>query len=460
MTGRTIISAIVTLLWLLIFLSGPATASTDPDSNAVALFAARDEGPSIPSPVSSQSLMPRTGGISTVGFFEQDRLVGAFFGLKQGLSDAGVDYTISYRSDIISNISGGIRDGNNYIYQFDYSATVNLQQWTGWQGATLYVQGLSNNGNSIKEFSGDAQGPSNLEAFHTTKLYQAWIEQKLLGGDLSLRAGLYDLNSEFYVTNGAGLFLNSSFGVGIDLAQSGIGGPSIFPNTSLALRIKVSLTPAFTLQAAIIDGAPGLPGEPSATGFSISRHDGALLIGEAGYSFDPSSVAAQTTVTVGAWRYTSSFIDLTGTDDARNPPMRTDNAGVYVSASRQIYASATSTTEGLAAFVRYGMANGSINTFSHNFSCGLVYTGLIPGRESDVCGVALTRAQTGSAYRFAAVAAGDPIPGTESTIEATYRLIPAAWCALQFDVQQIINPGTSGTLADATVAGMRLELQF
>jgi porin len=449
----------ITLLCLLSSLNGLALASGT-DSTGMVILASNDQNmPSITA-ASTQSNLPQAPAEASVSFFDQDRLVGGFSGLKQSLSAAGIDYSFSYRSDNLSNISGGNSSGHSYIYQFDYAATINLDRSFGWTGATADVQGLSNNGTSIKQFSGDAQGPSNLEAFHTTKLYQAWVEQKFFNGDASLRVGLYDLNSEFYVTNGSGLFLNSSFGVGIDLAQSGAAGPSIFPNTSFAVRAKAQISPALSLQAAVIDGIPGAPGEPTATGFSISRQDGALLITEAGYAFEPSSIVGQTNINVGIWRYTSSFADLTQTDADGNSVLRSDNAGVYVSASRQIYTSSVNSSEGLVAFIRYGRANGAINPFSHNLACGLVYTGLIPGRESDVCGAAFTRAQTSDAYQAAAAATGDPLPGTESTIEVSYRLNPAAWCALQFDLQHIMNPGTTGTLPDATIGGMRLELQF
>ena len=70
------------------------------------------------------------------------------------------------------------------------------------------------------------------------KLYEAWFEQTLFDDRLSFKAGLYDLNTEFDVVETAGLFINSSHGIGPDFSQSGVNGPSIFPTTSLGIRVK------------------------------------------------------------------------------------------------------------------------------------------------------------------------------------------------------------------------------
>ena len=56
---------------------------------------------------------------------------------------------------------------------------------------------------------------------------------------VSLLGGIYDLNSEFDRLQAAGLFLNSSFGVTPEIAQSGETGPSIFPRTAAGLRLSV-----------------------------------------------------------------------------------------------------------------------------------------------------------------------------------------------------------------------------
>ena len=62
--------------------------------------------------------------------------------------------------------------------------------------------------------------------------------------------GRYDLNSEFYRLQSASLFLNSSFGIGPEFSQSGLEGPSIFPNTSVGARFAIKPIEEIVLRTA------------------------------------------------------------------------------------------------------------------------------------------------------------------------------------------------------------------
>ena len=79
---------------------------------------------------------------------------------------------------------------------------------------------------------------NNIEVAETRfKVYEAWIEQGFGDGRVSLRAGLYDLNSEFYTNDAAGALIAPPFGIGSELSATGPNGPSIFPSTALAVRL-------------------------------------------------------------------------------------------------------------------------------------------------------------------------------------------------------------------------------
>jgi len=72
----------------------------------------------------------------------------------------------------------------------------------------------------------------------------------------------------------AGLFINSSFGIGPDYAQSGQNGPSIYPFTSVALRLAYQQTDNYYLQAAVFDGVSGDPDDSKGTHIRCSGGDG------------------------------------------------------------------------------------------------------------------------------------------------------------------------------------------
>src|SRR5207244_167478 len=146
--------------------------------------------------------------------------------------------------------------------------------------------GLAIHGGHPSGLVGDAQGVSNLEARASWQLYEAWFQQNLLENRLSVLVGRYDLNSEFYRLQSATLFLNSSFGVGPEFSQSGRGGPSIFPDTSVGVRLAFKPTRDVVFRAAVLDGAP--VDRPDGTQRVFAKGDGVLLVGEAAFLNRPA----------------------------------------------------------------------------------------------------------------------------------------------------------------------------
>src|SRR4029078_10769706 len=101
-------------------------------------------------------------------------------------------------------------------------------------------------------------------------------------GAVPLRLGLSSLRSEFDVFETASLFLQSSHGIGVDYAQSGLNGPSIFPTTSTAARLRYNPTRRTPALFALLDGLAGDPNDPHGTQIIGRRSDGVLLASEAG----------------------------------------------------------------------------------------------------------------------------------------------------------------------------------
>lgn len=119
---------------------------------------------------------------------------------------------------------------------------------------------------------------SNISAPNTAKLYEAWIQKNSVGNRISVLAGLYDLSSEFYRLQSAGLFLNSSFGTGPEFAQSGVSGPSIFPDTSVGIRVAYKPAEGVVIRGAVLDGVP--VNRPDGSRSVFEGGDGALIVAE------------------------------------------------------------------------------------------------------------------------------------------------------------------------------------
>jgi len=82
----------------------------------------------------------------------------------------------------------------------------------------VFVYGLFNHGGfPSATVIGDLQTASDIEASRNQFIVQeAWNQQKCMDGRISVLAGLYDLSSEFYLSDYGALFFNSSFGIGLE----------------------------------------------------------------------------------------------------------------------------------------------------------------------------------------------------------------------------------------------------
>jgi len=186
-------------------------------------------------------------------------------------TDGAILLQLTYTGEVMGNVSGGVRRGTRYLDNLDFVFETDMEKLVGWTGAQVHVYGLYNNGKSISDLAGDTQAVSNIEAgTQAFRLYEAWIDQKI-GDRLSVKAGLYDLNSEFDALDAAGLFVSSPHGIGTDFAQSGQNGPSIFPSTSLAARVQWAPAEGWVVRAAVLDGVPGDPDHPGRTAVKLGH---------------------------------------------------------------------------------------------------------------------------------------------------------------------------------------------
>lgn len=345
----------------------------------------------------------------------------------------------TYTAEVMGNVAGGLDRGARYLDNLDIVLEADLDAVAGWQGAELHLYGLYNNGQSISDLAGDAQAVSNIETgTRALRLYEAWIDQKL-GPALSLRAGLYDLNSEFDALDAAGLFVGSAHGIGTDISQTGLNGPSIFPSTSLAARIELKPAKDWVVRAAILDAVPGNPDHPQRTTIRLGNGEGALLIGEL------EAPVAGGRLLLGHWRYTAAF----DTHDGRR---RHGNEGFYLRGEAPLF---KRDEREVAGFFRLGTARDRFNMFDRFASAGVKLSGFVPGREEDEIGLAIAAAFTARGYRLANGAGA-----SEIATELSYRAPVTSWFALQPNIQYIRSPSADPAIADALVLGLRGEVSF
>jgi porin len=355
-----------------------------------------------------------------------------------------VEVSATYTGEAWRNFEGGLRRGSVYLENLEAGLDVDAERAFGWRGATARVSAFWNDDDSLSErLVGDIQAISGKDAAGGIRLYEAWVRQEVGGGAVKL--GVIDLNSDLAVNKAALLFVNGAQGLGLDLAQVGRNGPSVFPNTGLGVLAEVPIDGHWAVKIGAFDGVPRNSDRRGPT-FRIGAGDGAFVVAELLHESDN-----ETRFALGLWSHTAKF-DTMGRAVGRDSSM-----GGYALIERPL---ARWGDRRLDGFARLGLAEPKTEEIAAAYSAGLVLSGRLLGFDDEALGVAFTTAQTGRPHRRARAALGAPVDKHETALELTYRAQVTPWLTVQPDVQYVINPGADTALKNALVAGLRFELSW
>jgi len=393
--------------------------------------------------------------------WKEETLTGDWGGVRANLYKKGVDLGFTHKSDFLANTSGGLKRGSAWLGHTEARLTLDLDKLWGWNSTTAFVHFHSDLGSKFNtHYVGAYMGVDNIEVgTNTAQFYQAWLQKNFLDDHVSLLAGLYATDSEFYVTETSGLFIQPPYGMANELAQTGVSGPPVFPLGALAVRTKfTSPDESFYVQAALTDGVPGDPDHPHGTHIKLGNGDGSLAMLELGYTpheknlslnnnQEPAEIFNKTAI--GFWHYSAQFDAVDGLGASRH------SQGAYVLAERTLLLENGHPSQGLAGFIRFGVASEKVNIADWTGSIGLRYHGLINDRDDDIAGLAVTVNHAGDSYRYA-----NSSERQEVDVEATYRAQITPYFAVQPTLQFIDNPSMDSTINNAWIVGSRFEVEF
>ena len=381
------------------------------------------------------------------------RLLGDWRGVRSQLFKDGYDWEIGYKLDLVSKVSGSVNRGKLYaLDNLDIKLNIDGEQAFGWPDTRAQVYILGNHGGK-PALQNDRlpHGLDNIEVpqgYDTIKLYQAWLEKEV--GAWSVKAGLYDLNSEFYVNDASALFIHPTYGIGAELAGTGRNGPSIFPVTSLAVRVKWQPDPAWLVQAALLDGVSGDPDNAKGTHIQLNSGDGALEIVEAGWL--PGN---ESKVALGLWRYTARLDDLLDRDSSGNPVQRRSHGG-YLIAEESLWRAQDHPERKMRGFFRIGINDGDTTQFSQAWSAGLVWDGMLDARPEDQFGISICQELNSDKWRMASGNGAHH----ERAWEMSYRGAVTPWLTLQPFAQYLASHVSDPSQDHTWWLGLRLEFNL
>jgi porin len=395
--------------------------------------------------------------------WNEQTLSGDWRGTRSDLYNKGVSLEFTHKSDILANASGGIKRGSTWMGNTEAGVKIDLEKLLDWDATIAYIHYHSQLGGKFnRDYVGSYGGVDNIEvSTNTGQFNHAWVQKSFSGDSLSVLAGLYAIDSEFYVTDTSGIFLQPPYGMSNDMAQSGKNGLPIYPVGALAVRVKYNFPSRIYLQGVLTDGVPGDPNDHRGTHIKLGNGDGTISIAEFGYMPQRDETSPESTqqssdkegeyfnkTAIGFWHYSARSHDL----DPSNPSLY-PTQGIYFLAERTLAVEKGHPAQGLSGFVRFGMVNINIYQSDWTGSIGLRYHGMIANRDDDIAGMAVTVSHASDKYRLLHNA-----ESRQTDVEMTYRVKLNPWLALQPTFQYVSNPNMDSAFGNAWVVGARLEV--
>ncbi len=382
------------------------------------------------------------------------------------LGDKGVTFPFTYVGEVLGNLSGGYRQGAVYDGVGKAAVQLDLEKLVGWTGGSILVSGMYPHGASLTDkYVHDFNTLSNIDAYDSARLYEAWFQQNFDGDRFSLRVGQLIADSEFCISNGCCLFINGGFGA-IPLLSKNVDAP-VYPLAAPGVRLRFAPNDSFFAQFSTFVGNSGDQATSNRYNTQFFKGStGALLMGEIGYTLNPPPKAEDAggkkqvvadralsgTYKLGGFYDTQTFDNLIGGGQERG------EYAFYVIADQEVWHEPGDPDQGLRLFGRIGAAPADRSTVSFYFDAGINYQGLLPSRDKDIFGIGLSYTKISNDLLDDN---GAPVESHHETIlEVTYQAAITTWLAVQPDFQYIVNPGATGRQQNAVVAGFRLTVNF
>ena len=341
-----------------------------------------------------------------------------------------------YFGEVFTNTRGGIRTSGATQYEglLDLLFTVDLEQTRmPLPGRFVFLAQNTHGRGLTEDFIGDTQVISNIDSGdNISQISEYWWELGLLDDDVTLRLGKQDVNTEFLLVEMAEDFIQSSFG----LSPSSAGLPT-YPDPSMAAVLLSQLTNRTRLKLGIWDGLA------SGGSWGFSGNDVILLIGELEHKYSLYGGRLPGIFELGIAYNSDGFVD---------GELFPSEWGYYLQWEQLVCRERPCDPEdsqGLGLFALYlprfggGPVTASpLETIEDSAAAGVVYRGLLPGRDNDVvgAGVAWARLNLGGTNQ-------------ETVVETFYKAQVTPSVSLQPDLQYIASP--SGIYRDSLAVGLR-----
>lgn len=380
-------------------------------------------------------------------WLDGDYATGKWFGARPLFEDHGVTVNSSLLYSPFAKTGGGANgEASTKGYSlYNLSVTVDTEKAGLWKGGTFYglyqkktgygISGANGNNGAM----GDWMGLDGWDWRQMNQISEYWYQQKLFNDKLRMKVGKQDANIDFGYLNSGWDFMNTAFSVNPTTPMP------TYPDQSFGFMAEINPKEWLSIRNG-----------------TYSRFNVPFNITE--IELKPTIKKLPGRYMLGAWELSDS--NGMGVGEGMDPGGSTyynnfnRNYGCYVGFEQMVYKENKddeNDMQGLTVFGQAGMSPSNRNDMSKYIGGGLHYIGPIPNRDKDRVGIALANGNFAS--RLAGVGSDYGVRvGSETVLEAFYRVQVNSWFYLQPDVQFIMNPG--GTYDNSVAIGLRSVITF
>ncbi len=391
-------------------------------------------------------------------------------GIRRGLAGRGITFGVNYIGEVFGVASGGLDNDTHYDGRLELVLDAELEKLIGWKDLYFHANGYQIHGTSITADGLGALMPvSFIEANPATRLFELWLEQRFLDDKVSIRVGQLAADSEFLLSEGAGAFINGTWGWPSITADNLPDGGPAYPLATPGVRLSVSPNDNLNFMVGVFNGVEadhcppdGDPQECNPHGLDFPLGDDALIFVEAAFKYNQDEGQLPGTVKLGGWQHTGEFDRFS----LVAPFTESGDHGLYIVWDQMLFR-LPGDDRSVSFFTRFIGSPSDLNFVDFYAEGGITVTGLLPSRPADVLGIGFAYTGISSdAQRVDLVDEGIVVSDYESLLEISYTAEIVPGWTLQPDFQYFWNPGVGvpsddGEVADdALVLGIRTTLNY
>jgi len=390
---------------------------------------------------------------------QQPHLFGEWGGERTKLMDEGVKFGLMYSSDSLWNIRSAETERLAVFSRVRGTIDLDFSRLTHTPGLFFHVTAVWQGGGNLGMYLGTITGPSGLASENTFRLDSWWLEKRVLGERLIVRAGQFAAQ-DFY---GAQLFGPSFI---FEPLQYGFGNlfstyESFDPPSTPAAEVRVIPASHFYIKSMVF-AADRTPYSHNLTGFVPQFRGDPMLVSEIGFSpgRKASAVRAQDNVEArkgyaGLYRFGGAYNPGKFVSTSSNKPV-SGNYLIYGMASQALYRTRPDTDRGIDLTAGADWTPPDRTRNNQDLTVGVRLNEPLPGRLHNTLGIAYVRSGINQAFPVSSVLMSTH--AAEQAFEANVLLELPRGLVLQPVLQYYVNCG--GSSHDAVVLGFHTKIDF